>query len=155
MKQNTKILFGTDSALTADRNMFENLRTARKMNMLSDEELFKCITINAAEVWELKDTGRLSAGYCADVVIAKKKSADIYDSFFNTDPEDIFLILKSGKVILFDESLKHKLNYELDQNKFERMNINGKVKYVAFRITEIMNELKRYNLLLPFIKEEI
>lgn len=150
LKKNTKILFGTDSTLTADWNIFENLRTARNQNLLSDEEIFNSLTQEAAEIWEMNDQGKLSAGHKADIVIARQNSDNLFESFFNTNPEDILLVIKNGKIILFDQSQRDVLPEEVIQNKFEKVKVNGNVKFVAYRITETLNAIKKFNLSIPF-----
>ena len=149
LKYCTNILFGTDSTLTADWNIFENLRVARNLNLLSDEELFFSVTQIAAQVWGMKDYGRISEGYKADIVISRQNSGNIYDSFYNTNPRDILLILKKGKIILFDHSLKDALSDEIIQNNFEEINVNGKVKLTEYHITETLIGLKKFNLSQP------
>lgn len=149
LKYFTNILFGTDSTLTADWNIFENLRVARNLNLLSDEELFFSVTQIAAQVWGMKDYGRISEGYKADIVISRQNSENIYDSFYNTNPRDILLILKKGKIILFDHSLKDALSDEIIQNNFEEIKVNGKVKLTEYHITETLIGLKKFNLSLP------
>lgn len=145
LKNNTEILFGTDSTLTADGNIFENLRTARKLNYLNDEELFHSVTETAADVWELIHHGRISKGYKADVVIVNKKSEDLYQSFYDSNPEDLLLILKDGKIILFDESLKADLNNEFGYTKnFSGISIKGKLKYECYGVKEIIGKIKKY-----------
>lgn len=150
LKKNTKILFGTDSTLTADGNIFENLRTARKLNHLSDEELFQSVTETAAEAWGLDDLGKISKGYKADIVVARKTSGDLYQSFYNTNPENILLILKDGIIILFDEILKEELNNKYDYSKkFSAIRIKGKLKYECYNIKEIIGQVITFNSNLP------
>ncbi len=146
LKNFTKILFGTDSTLTSDWNIFDNLRTARRLNMLSDEDLFYSVTKISAEYWNLKDTGVISEGYKADIVISGKKSVSSYDSFYNTDPEDILLILKSGKIILYDQSIQDSLPVQELQKKYHAIAVSGKVKFTNYNITKILNSLRKYNL---------
>jgi len=145
LKKNTEILFGTDSTLTADGNIFENLRTARKLNYLSDEELFHSVTETAADAWGLIDYGKISKGYKADLVVALKKSEDLYQSFYDTNPEDILLILKDGKIILYDESLKADLNNKFGYTKkFPEISVKGKLKYECYGVKEIVGQIKEY-----------
>ncbi|HMS34968.1 MAG TPA: amidohydrolase family protein [Ignavibacteria bacterium] len=149
LKKFTKILFGTDSTLTSGWNIFNNLRTARKLNMLSDEELFNSVTKAPAEYWKLNKSGVISEGYKADIVISEKNSGSIYDSFYNTDPEGILLILKSGKFILYDQSMEDSLSVHKIQNNFQPIALNGKLKFINYNITGTLNSLGKYNLSLP------
>jgi cytosine/adenosine deaminase-related metal-dependent hydrolase len=105
LKRRTTILFGTDATLTGDWNIWNHLRYARACNVLEDRELFDAITSRAAAFWRLPGLGRLAAGQVADVVIARKKTADPWEAFFAIDPEDILLVLRSGSVVLCDTSI--------------------------------------------------
>src|SRR5699024_5393300 len=44
LKTKTRILFGTDSTLTADWNIWNHLRLARKTGLMNDRELFNALT---------------------------------------------------------------------------------------------------------------
>ncbi len=143
LKKHTKILFGTDSKLTADGNIFENLRTARNLNMLSDQELFHSLTKTAAEVWGLNNCGSIEVGKNADIVIARQKTDNIYESFYNTDPGDILLILKNGEIILYDRTIQDTLTGMLKHTgSFNEINVNGKIKHADYPVGEILKKIK-------------
>lgn len=143
LKKNTAILFGTDSTLTADGNIFENLRTAKNLNLLSDTELFDSLTKTAAEVWGLNNCGSIEEGKISDIVIARQKSVNLYESFYNTNPEDILLILKNGEVVLFDSTIKESLRGVMKHtNSFNEINIKGHIKYADYPVGEIINKIK-------------
>ena len=74
LKQETKILFGTDSTLSAEWNAWEHIRLARETEMLSDGELFQSLTRLPAGTWGLNDRGTLEEGKKADIVIARIKN---------------------------------------------------------------------------------
>ncbi len=153
LKKHTRILFGTDSSLTASRNIFDNLREARGLGLLSDEELFLSVTQTAAEVWGINTCGKISAGNTADIVVGRRKSDDLYDSFYNTDPEDIQLILKNGKIILFDHNLKDALADEIILSDFQKIKVNGRLKFAAYTISGTISHLKSKNLLPDFFTD--
>ncbi|MEO8210970.1 MAG: amidohydrolase family protein [bacterium] len=154
LKEKTKVLFGTDSTLTAEWNFWEHLRKARKLNLLCDTELLASVTSTAADVWGLTNSGNISKGTKADIVIAKQKADNLFDSFFQTDPEDILIIIKNGKVILYDESLKELLCKEIKQlNNFYKIDVHGKTKFVNYNITEIIKEIKKYNSSISLLTE--
>ena len=151
IKKKTNILFGTDSTLTAGWNIWDHLRTARAMDHLSDEELFLSLTKEAAKIWKLENTGEISEGNTADLVIAQRKSDNLYDSFYLTEPEDIMLILKNGNVILYDETEKDKLSeFTGGGQGFSKFNINGKIKYLNYHKEKVLSEILNYN---PILKD--
>ena len=145
LKDKIPILFGSDSNLTSNPNFWNQIRTARKISALNDEELINSITSLPAELLNVKDTGKIKNGYLADIVIVRKKSENNYDAFFNINAEDILLIIRSGKIILFDESLEHECAY-LDYQKFK---IRSSTKFTDKEIIAVIKKLEDYKVRLP------
>jgi cytosine/adenosine deaminase-related metal-dependent hydrolase len=98
----TTVLFGTDSTLSGDWNLWNHLRRARALGFLDDGALFDAVTRAAARAWGRPDLGAIGAGLTADVVVARKKVPHRWDAFFAVEPEDILLVLRGGAVVLAD-----------------------------------------------------
>ena len=139
------VLFGSDSNLTSDPNFWNHIRIARKINALNDEELINSLVLLPGELLKIKDIGKIKNNFRADVVVVKKKSEDNFEAFFNVNPEDILLIIRSGKIILFDESLEHECEY-LNFSKFK---IRGSIKFTDKEIVAIIRKLEDYKVRLP------
>jgi len=153
LKGKTTILFGTDSNVSADWDLWRHLCFARDTGLLDDKELFRSITTEAAVVWKLKNKGTLAPGSIADIVIAEKKGDNYFDSFFAVKPENILLLLSRGKIILYDSKLSGQLQkLNIDQNKFTGIKIGGRKKYVYGRLDELCSSIKTYasNVSFPF-----
>ena len=145
LKNRIPVLFGSDSNLTSDPNFWNHIRIARAISALNDEELINSMTSLPGELLNVKDIGKIKNGCRADIVVVKKKSENNYDAFFNINPEDILLIIRSGKIILFDESLEHECAY-LNYRKFK---IRGSVKFTDKEIVAIIKKLEGYKVQLP------
>jgi len=145
LKNKLPVLFGSDSNLTSDPNFWNHIRIARKINALNDEELINSITALPGELLNIKDIGKIKVGCRADIVIVKKKSENNYDAFFSTNPENILLIIRDGKIILFDESLENECAY-LNYCKF---NIRGSTKFTDKEIVAIIKKLESYKVQIP------
>lgn len=145
LKNRMPVLFGSDSNLTSDPNFWNHIRIAREINALNDEELINSITSLPGELLNIKNIGKIKNGYWADVVVVKKKRENNYDAFFNVNPEDILLIIRSGKIILFDESLERECAY-LNYHKFK---IKGSIKFSDKEIVTVIKELEGYKVQLP------
>ncbi|MHB8579865.1 MAG: amidohydrolase family protein [Ignavibacteriaceae bacterium] len=153
LKKNTTILFGTDSNVSAGWNLWEHLRFAREYRYLDDYELYKTLSSNAANVWNLKNKGTLLPGSFADIIIADKKAGNFLDSFYNLDPGDILMIIKNGKILLFDSKLLNQLSGSIiDISSFTEINIGDRNKFIKGRLDELCRRIKMYssNLLFPF-----
>ena len=145
LKDRMPVLFGSDSNLSSDPNFWNHIRIARAMNAMNDEELINSITSLPGELLNVKGTGKIKNGYQADIVVVKKKNENSYDAFFNANPEDILLIIRAGKIILFDESLEHEFA-DLNYRKFK---INGSIKFTDVEIVSIIKKLEEYKVQLP------
>lgn len=148
LKDKTRILFGTDSALSASVNLWEHLRLARKQQMLTDQELFHALTTTAADVFKLKNTGMLKEGKCADLVIGRKKHDTLWDSFYTINPEDIMMVIKAGKIIYYDDELTNRLN-ALSLDDYMPIRFGNSKKHVLPEIAAVIKELETLQIKLP------
>ena len=146
LKSATRIVFGTDSTLTANWNLWNHLRIARNENGIKDDELIDMLTSVAASVWDFKNSGKIAAGNHADIVIAEKKDdRNITDNFFSLNPEDLLLIIHNGNIRLFDESIDRVLSSMVQKKNFDKIIINKKVKYVEGDLPGLMREIKKHH----------
>ncbi len=144
LKTNTGILFGTDSNVSADWNLWDHLRFAKKTSMLTDPELFNSLTSAAANVWQMKDKGIITIGAIADIVVAEKNAVSFFDSFFSIEPQNILMIVKSGNVILFDAGLSDQFKDEINVSGFTKIKIGERNKFVIGRLDELCRRIKSY-----------
>jgi len=146
LKAKTGILFGTDSTLTADWNLWNHLRLARKTDMMDDQELFGTLTKAPSAAWGQNNIGAISINKNADIVIAKSIDVKGFDALYSLNPEDIQLILHLGEIRLFDEEIKEQLTgYPFPISQFSKIYVNGKCKYVYGNLPELVNEILLYN----------
>lgn len=144
LKEHTQIIFGTDSTLTADWNLWKHLRIAKQNSSLSGKELFDMLTSTPAVVWGLHEKGFIRENYLADIVIAQNKN--IGNDFFDLNPEDILLILQKGEIKLFDEKLLEQLQREkFSVKEFSKIFINDSYKYVRGNLPALITEIRKYN----------
>jgi cytosine/adenosine deaminase-related metal-dependent hydrolase len=147
LKNRLPILFGTDSTLTAGWNIWEHLRLARQQGQLTDKELMDTLTRNPAAVWGLTDRGELAPGRVADLVIARpKKGLSGMDAFYGVDPEDILLVLRRGRVRLFDASLRDSLSGAgFATENFFPVSIGNESKYVQGDLPGLVKKIREYD----------
>jgi cytosine/adenosine deaminase-related metal-dependent hydrolase len=143
LKRSTHILFGTDSTLTGDWNIWEHIRLAREVKMMSDTELYNTLNMNAAKIWQT-GTSAIKAGEYADMVIAKKPAGQNgFETFFGTRPEDILMVIHRGNIRLFDESLYGQLS-QTDLAAYSKIYVNGVGKYIQTDVSALMKNIKQY-----------
>jgi cytosine/adenosine deaminase-related metal-dependent hydrolase len=138
----TMVLFGTDSTLSADWNLWSHLRHARALAVLDDRALFDAVTQTAARAWERPDIGAIRAGLTADVVVAKKKghaaATNRWDGFFAVEPEDILLVLRGGAVVLADASV----DLPFPAGPSSVLRIGGREKRVAEDVPDLLARIE-------------
>ena len=142
LSKQTTLLFGTDSTLTGNWNIWDHIAMARKTKMLTDEELYETLQPNPARIWETSTTA-IKPGSNADLVVANKKGSGWLDSFFEVEPKDILLVLNHGNVRLLDASL-----YCQFANKgltgFTKITIDGVEKYIQGDIARLIKNIRHY-----------
>lgn len=146
LKDHTDVLFGTDSTLTGNWNIWQHLRLARDMQQVSDEKLFEMITTTPAKIWGMNN-GEIAAGKQADIVIAKG-GPGIYqwDDFYSTDPAGILIVIHKGAIKLFDDSLLPQLKkVNFDTRDFKPVKIKGSIKYTQGDLPSLITAIKMYH----------
>jgi cytosine/adenosine deaminase-related metal-dependent hydrolase len=143
LKKYLPILFGTDSTLTGNWNIWDHIALARKTKFLTDEELYDTLTGNAAATWKL-NAGEIAEGRDADLVIAKpRKGQSPADAFFSIEPEDILMVMHLGQITLFDESLLPQLQ-GLNLMGYSQVYVNGARKQVKGDLPVLMQQIQQY-----------
>jgi len=141
LSKHTHILFGTDSTLTGNWNIWDHLQLARKTKLLTDKQLYATLNINQAKTWHL-NTGEIAVGKNADLVITKQKNGkQDLDAFFATTPEDLLLVMHNGNIKLFDESLKTQIEHF---DSFSKIYIKDACKYVQGDLPALMQEIEGF-----------
>jgi cytosine/adenosine deaminase-related metal-dependent hydrolase len=146
LKSSTRIVFGTDSTLTGNWNIWQHLRLARRLKLVTDEELFSMITSSAAQLWNLNN-GKIQAGKNADIVIAKTNTGTAaWDDVFSVNPSHILMVLQKGNIRMFDETMLQQLSSpKFDLKKFSKVSINGVSKFVEGNVPALINAIRSYH----------
>lgn len=145
LKQATTIVFGTDSTVSADWNIWNQLRVAKKTGLLTKEEIFASLTTSPAKLRGLNNIGILKENANAHIVVAEKKPGTAMEAFFEINPEAILLIMNNGNIILFDESLREQfVSQKLNATHFCRLFVNSRIKYVKGNLAELIKQVKSY-----------
>ncbi|MDN5289490.1 MAG: hypothetical protein JWR38_5764 [Mucilaginibacter sp.] len=144
LKQQTSILFGTDSTLTSNWNIWDHIHMAHKNGLLTDEELYQSLTTRAAMIWKM-NTGELTEDKDADIVVARKIEAHTkLDAFYAVAPVDLLLVMHRGNIRLFDQELLVQLAPYLENRHFSLIKINDAYKYIEGNIAELIEQIRSY-----------
>jgi cytosine/adenosine deaminase-related metal-dependent hydrolase len=80
----SRLALGTDSRLTGSRDLLDEIRQAASLVPLTAEELLRLVTSSAADLLRLPDTGRLTPGAHADLVVIPAAPARPRSNTVNT-----------------------------------------------------------------------
>jgi len=143
LKRATNVVFGTDSTLTGNWNIWHHLRLARKQEQVSDGELYHMISAAPAKLWGMNN-GELLPGKDADIIIVNQHNKG-WDNLFENNPHDILFVMQQGKIRMFDESLFIQIkNLPVDLSAFSCIVINEAVKFVAGDLPELRKIVSKY-----------
>jgi len=97
------IALGTDSALTAEGDMFDELRVARRVSGLSETRLYEMVTVTAARVLRLTHgEGTIQRGGVADLLLFRDRGLTPARTLLTQTPE---AVLVGGKPRLVSADL--------------------------------------------------
>ncbi|HLA45727.1 MAG TPA: amidohydrolase family protein [Aggregatilineales bacterium] len=95
-----KLMLGSDSRLTADGDLLDELRAAYQTEQLNSEALFHLVTDFAANMLKLKDKGDLQPGMQADVfALPRPAHGDYYLHLIESRRTQILWVMRSGKIV--------------------------------------------------------
>ncbi|MEX0691718.1 MAG: amidohydrolase family protein [Gemmatimonadales bacterium] len=115
------ILLGTDSLLTGDGTLLDELRLARRLGILDDGRLRDAVGATAARRLSLPAPS-LAPGAPADLVVLQRP-------LFEARPADVALVLVHGQVQLADEAFADL--FARQGRAAERLEVGGVMKVVA------------------------
>lgn len=99
-----RLALGTDSRLTADGDMLDELRAAAATGQLSPRQLFRTVTTDAARLLRLPDVGALMPGFLPDFWITRIAD-DPFEELLTLKAEDIEAVYVGGNKQNLDKKL--------------------------------------------------
>ena len=106
------IALGTDWLPSGSMNMSRELKCADELNTtyfakhFTDRQLWQMVTQNAAfSIGAQNALGALKAGYAGDVSVFSTSPGKDYRAVIASNPEDVLLVLRGGKVLYGDGEL--------------------------------------------------
>jgi len=143
LKEQLPIIFGTDSTLSGNWNIWHHIRLAQQENVLTPYELWHSLNVIPAAIWGF-DTGIIAPGYDADLVVAKTKDNNYtVNDALSIDPENILLVMHRGEIRLFDEMLYPQLS-SINRSAFSKVSLGNSYKYVYGDVPALVQNISRY-----------
>lgn len=102
LEKKINICIGTDSPMSGGENLLYEIHFDRKLykklygEELSDEIIYKMVTVNPAKAFKLYDSGDIREGNIADFVIVRDRGGSYINSVVSAELKDIMLVVING-----------------------------------------------------------
>ncbi|MBI3914976.1 MAG: amidohydrolase family protein [Chloroflexi bacterium] len=127
-----RVALGTDSRLTGDGDIWDELRAARATAQLSARDLFRLMTTDAAKILRLPRAGSIEIGAPADLIALPRADGDAFESLARIQRADVQLVMIAGKPLYGDpafESLFTRIGARV-----ARVRVDGREKLLAAKV---------------------
>jgi len=102
-----RLLLGSDSRLSGERDLLEELRLALDGYGLTPAQLFGLVTRDAARILGLPGRGRLSPGAHADLLVVGDRGGDPLRSLLGIGRSEIRAVVRDGRPQITDPDFAH------------------------------------------------
>jgi cytosine/adenosine deaminase-related metal-dependent hydrolase len=99
-----RLALGSDSRLSGERDLLDELKSAHATRQLSAEGVTRTVTSGAADLLRLKQGGRLSIGAPADITVIQSNETCPFDTLVNATRQDVHLTMIDGEPRVADRS---------------------------------------------------
>lgn len=91
-----RLALGSDSRLSGERDLLDELKVAHESHQLSAEGLARVVTSGAARLLRLADAGRIATGLPADLIVLRPIASCPFDSLIEATRADVRLTMVDG-----------------------------------------------------------
>lgn len=133
-----KLALGSDSRLTAEGNLLDEIRAAHATGQLDARQIFNTVTRFPAQLLNLPNRGDLKNGMVADL-IALPLSDEPVQTLLQAHRADLSLVMRNGQPIVADSILAERFSFK----KSVPIELDGKPKFISGRLA---HQIKRCSL---------
>jgi cytosine/adenosine deaminase-related metal-dependent hydrolase len=124
-----RLAIGSDSRLSGEGDLLDELRAARSTGQVSAESLARAVTSSAATLLRRGAAGRLVAGAPADLTIVRRLAHDPCGSLTAARRTDVRLTMIDGAPHLADPDLEG--TFVARHERFRRVRVDGSLRLLA------------------------
>jgi cytosine/adenosine deaminase-related metal-dependent hydrolase len=100
-----RLALGSDSRLSGERDLLDELKAAHATRQLSAEGVARTVTTGAAQLLRLEAGGRLEVGSPADVTVLRASESCPFDTLVGASRGDVRLTMIDGRPVVAEPSL--------------------------------------------------
>lgn len=144
LRRHRRVALGSDSALTAEGDLLDEIRAAHDITGLDDGEIFSMVTSKAAELLRLtRGEGTLRAGAVADLVAIPDFGDLPAAALAKCSFGEIELVVSAGRARLLSASLARRWPKN-DQEAFFLLQVGDVERWVRAPVRRLVEETKRH-----------
>lgn len=153
LDKGVNLCIGTDSPMSGGENILAEIKFNRKLYKkmygleLSDETIYRMITVNSAKAFRLHDHGSIKTGNVADFVVVKDRGGSFINSVVSSDLKDIMLVVINGMPAYGD--IEYAGLFDSLNIQYQELVLDGREKVV---IGDLLGLLKRISRAVGFKK---
>src|SRR5262245_17600832 len=125
----SRLAIGSDSRLSGEGDLLDELRAARATGQVSAESLCRAVTSGAARLLRQPGAGTLTAGGRADLVIVRRLKDDPFESLVSATRADVRLTMIDGAPLVADGALQ--TAFAARRAAFRRVRVDGSPRLLA------------------------
>ena len=130
IRQFPRVALGSDSPLTAEGDLLDEVRCVRRMPRASDTDLYGYVTEKAAQLLHLENAeGKLRADSVADLIAVRDRALTPAEALTTSSYRDVELVLLGGRVQLVSPELKQRFPITACEG-LQALSIEGVVRWI-------------------------
>lgn len=130
IRQFPRVALGSDSPLTAEGDLLDEVRCARQMPRASETELYGYVTQKAAQLLHLEKTeGRFRADGVADLIAIRDTALTPAETLTSSSYREVELVVLAGRVQLVSPELKQRFPIAACEG-LQALSIEGVVRWI-------------------------
>ena len=135
---------GSDSPLTAEGDLLDEIRFAGSLGDIPHDELFNCVTQNASRLLRLRNgEGTLRVGSWTDLIAVRDTGNNPADTLSQLSYKDIELVLIGGRVQLASEEMLTRLPAETTHG-LEAIRVESSLRWIRAPLHRLFEETKAH-----------
>jgi cytosine/adenosine deaminase-related metal-dependent hydrolase len=135
-----KVALGSDSPLTAEGDLLDEVRFAMRFLGISTSAVYRMVTTAAAAILRLKDAqGSIKQFGLADLIAVRDTGQDPADRLDTLSFKDVELAMIGGRVHLAAEAMLERLPFAA-KNGLEPLSIDGTIRWLRAPVKALLQQ---------------
>ena len=133
------LALGSDSPLTADGNLLDELHTAHTACDLDAQQLYGMVTDQAARIVRLRrGEGMLRSGAIADIIAIRSRDGSPAEILTRSSWRDIAIVIVGGQVRLASQEIFDRLPEEI-QRELTPLTVEGEIRWLRAPVSSLLS----------------